>query len=116
MRAALRARNAYWLVIKNFPLTIAARHGPALAFVLTRRFYQTFRGGHRAQATKAVIGSLGKTPRMARKRRFIQSTRRVDDAKLMSILSPDPDLGSQKIKRLRSILSRPGSTTARLPN
>jgi GT2 family glycosyltransferase len=109
MRAALLARNAYWLVLKNFPSGVAARHAPALAFVLARRFYRAFRDGHRKRTGDALLRAACMTPAMARKRRQIQSTRRIGDEQLVSILANDVSLGSRKLERLQSLLSRPAS-------
>jgi GT2 family glycosyltransferase len=116
LQAGLLARNAYWLVLKNFPSTHIARHAPALAFMVTRRFYRAFRDGHRRQALDAAVQAIRLTPAMLRKRRQIQARRRIDDRQLAGMLSHDPSVGSQKIDRLRSLFHRPGSATLRPPN
>jgi hypothetical protein len=116
LRARLLARNAYWLVLKNFPGTHVARHAPALAFVLTRRFYRMFRDGHRRQALGAATQAMRLTPEMVRRRRKIQARRRINDRQLAKVLSHDASLGSQKIDRLRTLFYRPEAPARRSPD
>jgi GT2 family glycosyltransferase len=116
MRRALLARNAYWLILKNFPARVAARNGPALAFVLARLFYRTFREGHRRHAIAAMLQALRGTPGMLRKRHRIQSSRRMRDEDLVRILSRDASLGSPKLERIQSLPGRWKSRQSRPPD
>jgi GT2 family glycosyltransferase len=116
MRRALLARNAYWLVLKNLPFHVAARNGPALVFVLIRRFYRTVREGNAKRAGAAFVQAVLETPAMLRKRRQIQSDRRICDEDLERILSRDVSLGSQKIERFKSLFGRSTSLQSRPPD
>lgn len=116
MRHALLARNAYWLILKNFPVRVAARNGPALVFVLAHRFYRTFREGHRRRAIAAMLQSLRATPAMLRKRHRIQSSRRILDEDLVGILSHDGSLGSRKLERIQSLFGGSESPQSRPPD
>ena len=107
-RAGLLARNAYWLVLKNFSRSHIARHAPALAFTTARRFYRMFRDGHRRRALVAAVDAIRLTPVMVRKRHLIQSRRRVDDRQLAAVLSYDASLGSAKLERLTSLFPESG--------
>jgi GT2 family glycosyltransferase len=106
VRDALRARNGYWLVLKNFPFKVAARYAVPLVFVVTRRFYRAFRDGHRRLAIVAMLQALRATPAILGKRHQIQSKRQIRDKELVKLLSRDASLGSRKLERIQSIFGR----------
>jgi hypothetical protein len=108
LRASLLARNAYWLVLKNFPSRVIIRHAPGLAFTVTRRFYRVFRDGHRRLALDAIVQAISSTPAIVRNRREIQRHRRINHRRFASILSEDASLGSAKIDAVQALLRRLG--------
>jgi GT2 family glycosyltransferase len=115
LQSSLIARNTYWLVLKNFPWRLALRASPGIAFMIARRFFRVFRYGHRRQALAAVFKAACMTPAMLRKRRQIQSARRLSDHQVMSILSDDVSLRVQARAQLRTLLIRARSSTPASP-
>ncbi len=86
-------RNVIWLLIKNYPGALWRKHG-----LKVRRAQRGLAGGAlragrgaaaRARLRGMVAGLIG-IPRMVRKRRSIQRSRRVSLAYLESIMTPMP--------------------------
>lgn len=85
------ARNTIWTLVKNLPVGLWQRHRGAIVEAQWQRFASALRAwrGVEARATlRGQLAGLATMPRVWAKRRRIQSTRRVDDTYLESILTP----------------------------
>ena len=90
-RSYFVARNTIWTLVKNLPAPIWQRHRREILGAQWRRFADALRAwrGVEARATmRGQIAGLLSIGRVWPKRKKIQSTRRVDDAYIESILSP----------------------------
>jgi GT2 family glycosyltransferase len=106
LQTSLIARNTYWLVLKDFPWKISLGGSLRISFRLGRRFLRVFRYGHRRQAVSAAFTALRMTPAMARKRRWIQSRRRLSDHQLRNILCAEVSLSAKARARIGNWLIR----------
>lgn len=99
----LLRRNQLWLVAKDYPSRalvlhapkLVAHHGAWLATALRERRV----GEELSMLAEAARG----LPRMLRKRRAVQATRRVTLAQLDAVLSPELQAGQSPAERVRSM-------------
>ncbi len=86
-------RNLIWLLVKNYPGPLWRKHGLKILraqLSLAREAVRAWRGAAaRARLRGMLAGVLG-IPRMLRKRRVIQRSRRVSIEYLESIMTPMP--------------------------
>ncbi|HWB71393.1 MAG TPA: glycosyltransferase family 2 protein [Egibacteraceae bacterium] len=87
----LAERHTLAALLKNYgalrlawvlPVALLLAAGKTVAFLLSRRF------GDAAAVVRAYGWNLGQLPRTLRRRRFIQSQRRVSDAELSGLFAP----------------------------
>lgn len=105
LQAGLIARNGYLLFLKNYPIRLVMKRFPSLAFVILCRFYRVFRAGHRRHAVRAVVSAARLTPAAVRYRSTVNRTRRLDNSSLEKILAREATLGSDKLARLKALIS-----------
>jgi GT2 family glycosyltransferase len=87
-------RNLIFILIKNMPAALWRKHGLAILRAQARLAWQALRAWRGAAARARLRGmaaGLLSVPRMLRKRRQIQNSRRVSIEYLESILSPPQD-------------------------
>lgn len=111
MRPTLLMRNAYLLVLKDFPLEIVVRNFPRLSFRIIRRFYRAFRHGRSREGFEALVQAVQLTPRMVQKRHENHDSRRVGHADIAELMTRDAPLRSRKIERLQTLLRRKPSSS-----
>jgi GT2 family glycosyltransferase len=83
-------RNQIWLVAKNYPGAALARHAPEIALLTLGQAVQDLREGVLGAALRGWWQALMGLPRVVRKRRAIQGSRRVDLRRLDAIITPEP--------------------------
>ncbi len=87
-------RNTIWTLVKNYPPELWRKYRGLVIGAQWRRFTEALRAWRgeaaRARMRGMIAGLLG-LPRMIRKRRVIQSSRRVDAAYIESMLTPIPE-------------------------
>jgi GT2 family glycosyltransferase len=91
IRSFYVARNTIWMLAKNLPLELWQRHRREILAAQWQRLADALRAwrGSAARATiRGQLASLAGLPTMLRKRRAIQSTRRVDQAYIETLLTP----------------------------
>jgi GT2 family glycosyltransferase len=89
IRSFYVARNTIWVLAKNLPAGLWARHRGEILAAQWQRFVDALRAWRGAAARATVRGQLAGLlgmPRALRKRRAIQSLRRVDESYLESLL------------------------------
>jgi GT2 family glycosyltransferase len=104
LRVSLMAQNGYWLILKNFPWPLMLRQLGPLAFIISRRFYRSFRDGDRSRTWKGLQRALILTPRMIRKRVRVGCGGSAPAGAVSDLLVADRTLGSARLERLRYIL------------
>jgi GT2 family glycosyltransferase len=85
------ARNTIWTLVKNLPSRLWRRHRGEILAAQRQRLVSALRAWRGTEARATLRGQwvgLLSIPRIWPKRRQIQSTRRVEDAYLESILTP----------------------------
>lgn len=85
------ARNTIWTLIKNLPAAIWRKHRHEILQAQWQRFADALGAWRGVEARATMRGQIAGLVSMGRvwpKREHIQSTRRVDDAYIESILSP----------------------------
>ncbi len=102
---ALLRRNQIWIVVKDYPARALARHGGKVLLHQGGWLVAAIREGMTRQYLTAIGAALRGTPRMLRKRRAVQRTRRVSPAALDAVIAPEPYAGQSPGRRLRSISS-----------
>lgn len=84
-------RNTLWVIAKDYPGALLRRHWPRVLgaqWTVTRNALRAWRGeAARARLRGQLAGLLG-WPKLLRKRRAIQSARRVSDQYLEALLTP----------------------------
>jgi GT2 family glycosyltransferase len=85
--AMLLRRNGFFLIIKDFPLRAIVQHLPAIALHHLGWFADSVRKGLGIRHLRAWASAVRMAPKMMRKRRSIQSARRVDLAYLDTIVT-----------------------------
>jgi GT2 family glycosyltransferase len=83
-------RNQIWLVAKNYPGAALVRHAPEIALLTLGQAVQDLREGVLGAALRGWWEALTGLPRVLRKRRAIQRSRRVDLRRLDAIITPEP--------------------------
>lgn len=89
----LVARNRIWLLARNYPLGLLARHGRKVLAAQTGIAWAALRAwrGEAARATlRGLLAGLLTWPRMLPSRRRILAARRIDDRALEALLAPGP--------------------------
>jgi GT2 family glycosyltransferase len=89
IRSFYVARNTIWTLVKNLPSGVWQRHRNEIVAAQRRRFVDALRAWRGIEARATVRGQLAAIltlPRVLRKRRSIQTMRRVDDAYIESLL------------------------------
>ncbi len=84
-------RNFLYVIVKDYPSSLWKRYRGAIIRKQWRLFAEALRAwrGEAARARmRGMLAGLSHLPKMLKKRRAIQATRRVDDAYLLSILKP----------------------------
>ncbi|MEW6578193.1 MAG: glycosyltransferase family 2 protein [Chloroflexota bacterium] len=92
-------RNMIWLLVKNYPGALWRKHGLKVLRAqlgLAWEALRAWRGAAARARLRGMIAGLIGIPRMMRKRRGIQRSRRVSLAYLESILTPMPGEASQR--------------------
>ncbi|MBP8974140.1 MAG: glycosyltransferase family 2 protein [Anaerolineae bacterium] len=87
-------RNMIWLLVKNYPGALWRKHGLKVLRAqlgLAWEALRAWRGAAARARLRGMVAGLIGIPRMMRKRRGIQRSRRVSLAYLESILTPMPD-------------------------
>ncbi|HEX2172079.1 MAG TPA: glycosyltransferase family 2 protein [Dehalococcoidia bacterium] len=87
----LCGRNFISVIVKDVPGPLLRRFGPQILAAQIRLGWEAFRHWREPAARarlRGQVAALGALPLMLRKRRQVQSTRRVDLAYLESVLSP----------------------------
>lgn len=87
-------RNSIWLLIKNYPAPLWRKHvWKILRFQLAQAWQalRAWRGAAARARLRGMLAALAGLPKMLRKRRDIQRSRRVSIEYLESILTPMPD-------------------------
>ncbi|RPJ03144.1 MAG: glycosyltransferase family 2 protein [Chloroflexi bacterium] len=99
-------RNTIWILIKDYPAALWRKH----AFEILRtqldlgwQALRAWRGAAARARLRGMAASLRGLPKMLRKRRRIQSSRRVSIAYLESILTPVPDPGGHQHESDKSV-------------
>ncbi|HVO69525.1 MAG TPA: glycosyltransferase family 2 protein [Aggregatilineaceae bacterium] len=90
-------RNTIWILVKDYPAALWRKHGLKILRAqlgLARQALGAWRGAAARARLRGMIAGLVGIPRMLRKRRGIQRSRRVSVAYLESVLTPVPN--SQK--------------------
>jgi len=83
-------RNFIYLLVKDYPTDLWRRHWPAILRTqldLAWEALRSWRGAAARARLRGMLAGLAGIPRMLRKRRQVQRSRRVDTAQLESILS-----------------------------
>lgn len=111
-RALLR-RNQMWLIVKNYPAAALARHAAKLLLHQGGWVVTAVREGRLRDEVGAIAAALRGLPRMLRKRRAVQATRRVSLERLDAVISPEVYAGHSRAQRLRSIGSELASVWRR---
>jgi len=86
-------RNLIWLLVKNYPGPLWRKHGPKVLRAQLSLAWEALRAWRGAAARARLCGMLAGVfgiPRMWRKRRAIQRSRRVSIEYLESIMTPMP--------------------------
>jgi len=96
----LLIRNTLWLAIKNFPAPVLLRNFPRILLVPGLRSYRNLREGVIWPVAHAWLSAAAGLPKMLRRRRSIQSRRRVTIAELQRVIAHG-DLGSPRLSNLR---------------
>jgi GT2 family glycosyltransferase len=87
-------RNAIWILVKDYPAALWRRHGLKILRAQLGLAWQALRAWRGAAARarlRGMLAGLVGIPRMLRKRRGIQRSRRVSIEYLESVLTPVPD-------------------------
>lgn len=100
---ALLRRNQLWLVIKDYPASALAHHAGKLVVHQGAWLVTAAREGRLREQLGVLASALRGLPRMLRKRRRVQATRRVSLARLDAVVSPELTAGHTPAQRLRSI-------------
>jgi GT2 family glycosyltransferase len=91
IRSFYVARNTIWTLVKNLPLSVWQVHRGEIMAAQWQRLVdalRTWRGSAARATMRGQLASLNGLPAMVRKRRAIQSARRVDSATIESLLVP----------------------------
>lgn len=86
-------RNMIWILVKDYPTPLWRKHWPKIVraqVALAADALRAWRGAAARARLRGMAASLFGLPRMLRKRRAIQRSRRVSIAYLESILTPIP--------------------------
>ncbi len=86
-------RNMIWILVKDYPTPLWRKHWPKIVraqVALAADALRAWRGAAARARLRGMAASLFGLPRMLRKRRAIQRSRRVSIAYLESILTPVP--------------------------
>lgn len=86
-------RNLIWLLVKNYPAPLWRKHGLKVLraqLSLAWEALRAWRGAAARARLRGMLASLTGIPRMLRKRRAIQRSRRVSIEYLESIMTPMP--------------------------
>ncbi len=92
-------RNTIWILIKDYPAALWRKHAIKILraqFDLGWQALRAWRGAAARARLRGMVASLRGLPKMLRKRRRIQQSRRVSIAYLDSILTPVPDPGGHQ--------------------
>lgn len=84
-------RNFIWLLAKDYPGSLWRRYWPAIGRAqlgITVEALRAWRGAAARARLRGQLAGLIGLPKMLRKRRAVQATRRVSDEYLLSILTP----------------------------
>lgn len=103
---ALMRRNHVWLIVKNYPARALALHATKLMINQGGWVVVAAREGKLREEAGALGAALRGLPRMLRKRRAVQATRRVSLRRLDAAFTPDVYAGLSRAQRLRSIGSQ----------
>jgi GT2 family glycosyltransferase len=111
----LQRRNTLLLIVKDYPLAALLRHAPQILVHHAGWLVASMRDGVASDHLRAWAEALRMLPATLRKRRAIQAGRRVDVARLDSVMSPEPWAGLTLRERLawvgraiRPVLRLPG--------
>lgn len=88
--ARLQRRNTLLVIVKDYPGGALLRHLPRIVVHHVRWLLASMREGSGRDHLAAWGGALALLPVALRKRRAIQSGRRVDVARLDAVISPEP--------------------------
>ncbi len=97
----LLRRNSAFVVVKDYPATALLRHLPKVAAFQLISLYASCRDGILTAHLRELAGSIRLLPRMLRKRRGIQRSRRVSVAQLDAMMAPEVYAGATIGERLR---------------
>jgi GT2 family glycosyltransferase len=98
-RVCSMLRNMPWLIVKTFPASRMLRHAPRIVLSLGLRTYRAIRATDGPTVARTWAASIALFPRMARKRRSIQTARRRPPSELDRLIARG-DLGSPRLARL----------------
>jgi len=98
---ALLRRNSAFVVVKDYPATALLRHLPKVAAFQLISLYASCRDGILTAHLRELAGSIRLLPRMLRKRRGIQRSRRVSVAQLDAMMAPEVYAAATIGERLR---------------
>lgn len=100
---ALLRRNQLWVVAKSYPASALVRHAPKLVNHQGAWLVTAAREGRLREQLAVLAAAARGLPRVLRKRRAVQATRRTSLAQLDAIMSPEPTAGQSPAQRVRSI-------------
>lgn len=83
-------RNALWLLVKNYPLPALVRHAPEIVILNVGIAIQDLLDGVFGATLRGWLQAVLGLPRILRKRRAIQRSRRVGLERLNAVVTPEP--------------------------
>jgi GT2 family glycosyltransferase len=98
----MQRRNQVWLVVKNYPVGAILRRAPGILLLNAGLALQDARRGGLTSTLRGWWAALRGLPRMLRKRREIQRTRRVGLADLNDVITPEPWAKGSLAERVRA--------------
>lgn len=112
---ALLRRNQVWLILKDYPASALVRHASKVVVHQAAWLVTAAREGRLREQLTVLAAVARGLPRILRKRREVQATRRVSLQRLDAVVSAEPTAGQSPTQRLRSMgaelatLWRPGA-------
>jgi GT2 family glycosyltransferase len=98
-------RNAVWLLVKDYPASALVRHAPEILVLQLGVAVQDVRDGVFGATLRGWWQALAGLPRILRKRRAIQRSRRAGRERLDALVTPEPWARGSVRQRVRATVA-----------
>lgn len=98
-------RNQLWLLLKNYPASALVRHAPEIVLLNAGVFVQDLLDGVISATLRGWLDAVAGLPKILRKRRAIQRSRRVGVERLNALVIPEPWAHGSLRNRVRATIA-----------